>query len=66
MPLLHTAKKISISPADCLVVGDSINDVQSARSAGMAVAAVRYGYNYGEDIRTSHPDWVIGSVLELV
>lgn len=66
MPLLHTAKKISISPADCLVVGDSINDVQSARSAGMAVAAVRYGYNYGEDIRTSHPDWVIVSVLELV
>jgi len=65
-PLLHTASKITLSPKDCLVVGDSINDVQSARSAGMAVAAVRYGYNYGEDISASHPDLIIGSVLELV
>jgi phosphoglycolate phosphatase len=65
-PLFYTARKIEALPEDCLVVGDSINDVQSARSAGMAVAAVRYGYNYGEDISTSHPDLMIGSLLELV
>jgi phosphoglycolate phosphatase len=65
-PWLHAAEKIAISPNDCLVVGDSINDVQSARSAGMTVAAVRYGYNYGEDISKSHPDLLIGSILELI
>jgi phosphoglycolate phosphatase len=65
-PLLHVAAKIEASLEDCLVVGDSINDIQSARSAGMAVAAVKYGYNYGEDISTSKPDLVIASILELV
>lgn len=65
-PLLHAAEIIAISPQDCLVVGDSINDVQSARSAGMTVAAVRYGYNYGEDISASNPDLLIGSILELI
>ncbi|WP_188793242.1 phosphoglycolate phosphatase [Dyella nitratireducens] len=65
-PLWHTAKKLALMPNDCLVVGDSINDVEAARSAGMAVAAVHYGYNYGRDIRTSHPDLVIGSIFELV
>ena len=28
-------------------VGDSINDVQAARAAGMRVACVSYGYNHG-------------------
>jgi phosphoglycolate phosphatase len=65
-PLLHTAKKMGALPEDCLVVGDSINDVYSARSARMAVAAVNYGYNYGEDISASHPDLMIGSILELL
>lgn len=65
-PLLHTAKKIGIPPSHCLVVGDSINDVVAARSAGMAVVAVRYGYNYGHDIGLSHPDRVVDSILELV
>jgi phosphoglycolate phosphatase len=65
-PLLHTAEKLALAPNECLVVGDSINDVQSARAAGMAIAAVHYGYNYGEDIRTSKPDRMIDSILELV
>jgi phosphoglycolate phosphatase len=65
MPLWHTARKLALVPRDCLVVGDSINDVDAARSAGMAVAAVHYGYNYGQDIRMSSPDFVISSILEL-
>ena len=65
-PLWHTARMLALPPTQCLVVGDSINDVEAARSAGMAVAAVHYGYNYGHDIRSSHPDFVIGSILELV
>nr|WP_284321246.1 HAD hydrolase-like protein [Dyella acidisoli] len=63
---MHTAERISVLPKDCLVVGDSINDVESARSAGMTMADVHYGYNHGEDIRMSKPDLVIGSLLELV
>ncbi|MDE0856441.1 MAG: phosphoglycolate phosphatase, partial [Nevskia sp.] len=64
-PLLHLAGRLGLPAADCLVVGDSRNDVQAARAAGMAVAAVSYGYNHGEDIRDSHPDAVMATLAEL-
>lgn len=64
-PLLHLAGRLGLAAADCLVVGDSRNDVQAARAAGMAVAAVSYGYNHGEDIRDSHPDAVMATLAEL-
>jgi len=65
-PLLHIAVRFGIPAADCLMVGDSRNDVESARGAGMAVVAVSYGYNYGADIRDSGPDAVIDSIGELL
>jgi len=47
-------------------VGDSSNDVKAARAAGMDVACVRYGYNHGQSIEDSEPDWVIDSFTELL
>ncbi|MFT5221466.1 MAG: phosphoglycolate phosphatase [Gammaproteobacteria bacterium] len=65
MPLLFAAKHYSCSPADCLMVGDSSNDVAAARAAGFAVACVPYGYNHGEDIADSNPDFIIESINQL-
>lgn len=65
MPLLHAAKFFNVRPADSLMLGDSVNDVQAARAAGFQIICMSYGYNHGEDIRTAHPDAVIDSMLEL-
>ncbi|MNG18760.1 Phosphoglycolate phosphatase [compost metagenome] len=51
--------------AHSLMVGDSVNDVISARNAGCPVVCVPYGYNYGRDIREARPDRVIESIAEL-
>jgi phosphoglycolate phosphatase len=64
-PLLHLARQLGLPAGDCLMVGDSSNDVAAARAAGMAVVAVSYGYNHGAPIRDTHPDAVIDSLLEL-
>jgi phosphoglycolate phosphatase len=65
LPLLHACKHFGITPDHGVLVGDSSNDVQAARAAGMPVICVTYGYNHGHDIRESHPDLVVGSLTEV-
>lgn len=65
MPLLYAAEKLGVAVTDCLMVGDSMHDVQAARNAGFQVVAVPYGYNHGHDIREAKPDDVIASLAEL-
>ena len=58
-PLLRAAEMLGHSPQATLMVGDSRNDVEAGRRAGMAVIAVPYGYNYGEHISQAGPDRVV-------
>lgn len=64
--LLLAAERLGIQVQDCLMVGDSSNDVKAARNADMLVAAVRGGYNHGEPIEQSDPDWVLDNLSELL
>ena len=65
LPLLHACRHFGITPEHGVLVGDSSNDVQAARAAGMPVICVTYGYNHGHDIRDSHPDAVVDSLAEV-
>jgi len=62
LPLLHACKHFGITPEHGMLIGDSSNDVEAARAAGMPVICVPYGYNHGHDIRESHPDAVVDSL----
>lgn len=63
-PMLHAAARLGVSPAEALVVGDSLNDVQSARAAGCPVVVVPYGYREGLAIEALGADAVVASVEE--
>ncbi|NOY73224.1 MAG: phosphoglycolate phosphatase [Gammaproteobacteria bacterium] len=65
LPLLYAAEKTGVLPAAALMVGDSVNDVTAARSAGFQVVCVPYGYNHGNDIRDAKPDAVIDDLSQL-
>jgi phosphoglycolate phosphatase len=65
MPLLHALDLFSLSPADALMLGDSVSDVKAARAAGFQVICVNYGYNHGVDICLAEPDAVIESLMDL-
>lgn len=65
LPLLHAAAHFGIAPADSLLVGDSVTDVQAARAAGFAIICMSYGYNHGRDIHEAQPDAVLDSLSEL-
>jgi phosphoglycolate phosphatase len=64
-PLLHAAQHFGVTPAESLMVGDSVSDVKAARAAGFQIVCMSYGYNHGVDIRTAEPDAVIDSLVEL-
>lgn len=65
-PLLHAMNKLGGTPETTLMVGDSINDIQAARNAGMSVVAVRYGYACGTPVDELGADIVVDSLAELL
>jgi phosphoglycolate phosphatase len=65
LPLLHAAEQMGVTPAQSMMLGDSMSDVKAARAAGFQIVCMSYGYNHGEDIRDYNPDAVIDSMLEL-
>jgi phosphoglycolate phosphatase len=65
MPLLHACAQLGVPPAQTWMVGDSVNDVQAARAAGMPVYCVPYGYNEGADPRTLPCDGLLETLAEL-
>ncbi len=65
LPLLHACEHFGIAPQQGVFVGDSANDIQAARAAGMPVICVSYGYNHGRDVRELNPDRIVDSFAEL-
>lgn len=69
LPLLHACEKLEMTPAECLMIGDSKNDIIAAHSAGMQSVGVTYGYNYAESITHYEPTVAIddlGDIIALV
>ncbi|MGE5338258.1 MAG: phosphoglycolate phosphatase [Gemmatimonadota bacterium] len=50
--LLAACDRLGVTPADALMIGDSINDALAARAAGCGVVLVETGYNEGEHVGT--------------
>lgn len=43
-PLLHAARTIGISPAECIYIGDAERDIIAGNAAGMTTIAALFGY----------------------
>ncbi len=65
LPLLHACTQLNVAGADCIMVGDSRNDIDAARAAGMRSIAVSYGYNHGEPLSACQPDRIIDRFADL-
>ena len=66
LPLQHTIKQLNSRRSNSLMIGDSSNDVNAAKAAGVKVAGLTYGYNHGEPISASDPDIILSSLTELL
>lgn len=64
MPLIWACGRLNVSPADTLMIGDSVHDFHAGKSAGCTVFLVPYGYNEGQDVRGLAADAIVASLLE--
>lgn len=56
LPLHYCCEKLGLTVEQCVMVGDSKNDILAANAANMQSIGLHYGYNYGEDINDHKPD----------
>ena len=65
-PLHYALEKLNVTAEQCLMIGDSKNDILAAKAANISSVGLTYGYNYGEDINNYQPQWCFDSFGELL
>jgi phosphoglycolate phosphatase len=63
-PMLHACRLLEVEPWEAAMVGDSENDVLSARAAGCRVIVVETGYNEGRPVSELQADAIVPGLLE--
>ena len=70
----HLMRQAAVTPGACLMVGDSMMDVETARSAGAAVCVAEYGFGHlrrpleldGTELIARRPEDVAGLIAGFV
>ena len=66
-PMLAACKQAGVKPQQCLFIGDSANDIEAGKSAGMKTMAAAYGYLKPDDDPESwQADALIQSPAEIL
>jgi len=64
-PVKHAAGLLGVSPAACLMVGDTTADVLSAKAAGAQAVGVLCGFGREADLRRAGADLIVPSTADL-
>lgn len=64
--LLHCVEHYDVTKEQVLMIGDSVNDIEAARRAGIDCIVVSYGYNHGENIADCDPQEIVDDLRELL
>lgn len=65
-PLNYALTQLDVTAQQCLMIGDSKNDILAAKAANIDSIGLTYGYNYGEDIAFYQPQWCFDTFKELL
>ena len=55
--ILKVLASLDTPPSDAVMIGDSLNDIHAARSAGVRSCSVAYGFGDADDLRSARPDF---------
>jgi len=62
-PILYACRRLGVTPARNLHIGDSIHDIAAARAAGCTAFCVPYGYNEGRPVDSADCDALVSDLL---
>jgi phosphoglycolate phosphatase len=60
--LIECAKALDLEMCDCIIVGDSVNDVRAGKAAGARTVALLSGLFQREELKKEHPDLILFDV----
>lgn len=63
--LRSIARTFSLNPAEMLYIGDEIRDVRAAKKAGIAMAAVTWGFNSRDSLAAETPLHLVDAPADL-
>lgn len=66
LPLYTACTMLKVEVDDCVMIGDSKNDILAAKAAKMDSIGVSYGYNYDEDLGIYEPDFLFDHFNQLL
>ncbi|MDI6856304.1 MAG: HAD family hydrolase [Candidatus Thermoplasmatota archaeon] len=64
-PVLYACKALKVSPKDCIVIGDTVQDIICGKRANCTTIAVLWGYGKKGELIKAKPDYVVSSQKEL-
>lgn len=66
----QTLKKVmteqGLDPKKVIYFGDEVRDIDAARSAGIRIISVAWGFNVEESLRKHSPDWLVKKPQEIL
>lgn len=62
---LFIARKLGMSPEECLAIEDAVNGVKSAKTARMACIALESDYTNDKDLKDAGADIIVRSLREI-
>jgi HAD superfamily hydrolase (TIGR01509 family) len=63
--LIKTVKALDVQMCDCIIVGDSINDIRAGKTAGAKTIAVLTGLFTRQELANEHPDLILENATKL-
>lgn len=60
-PIFYAAKSLEVNPENCLMVGDTIVDIQSGKSAGTQTVGVLCGFGTAKELKRVGADMILSS-----
>jgi HAD superfamily hydrolase (TIGR01509 family) len=63
--LIKTVKALDVQMCDCIIVGDSINDIKAGKAAGAKTIAVLSGLFTRQELANEHPDLILENATKL-
>jgi phosphoglycolate phosphatase len=63
--LIQCGEALNLELCDCLIVGDSVNDVRAGKAAGARTVAVLSGLYTHEELIREFPDLILPDVTTL-
>jgi len=64
-PVLWCAQQMGVSPAECLMVGDTTVDIRAGRSAGAQTVGVLCGFGEEKELRAAGANHILNTTAEL-